>query len=132
MFEVRIQAVFCAAHSLRIGGVPEPVHGHTWNVEAAVAGETLDADGLLVDFHALEHRLHEIVRPWNNANLNELVPFDRLNPSAENVAKRIADELGSGLEAIAGSHARSRAVRIAWVSVTEAPGCRAKYTPGPR
>lgn len=127
--------MFCAAHSLRIGGpggVREPVHGHNWHVDVAIVGESLDADGLLVDFHAVEHRLREIVRPWNNADLNGVVPFDRVNPSAENVAKRIGDELASGLAAVLGAEGKGRGVRVAWVSVSEAPGCVARYFPGSR
>ncbi len=124
--------MFCAAHSLEIGGVREPVHGHNWHVEAAISGESLDADGLLVDFHAVEHRLREIVRPWDNADLNGVVPFDRINPSAENVAKRIGEELAEGLQAITGNAGRARGVHVGWVSVTEAPGCTARYFVGAR
>jgi 6-pyruvoyltetrahydropterin/6-carboxytetrahydropterin synthase len=132
VFEVRVQTVFCAAHSLMIGGVREPVHGHNWQVEAAVTGDALDGDGLLVDFHGVEHRLKEITRPWNNGNLNELVPFDRVNPSAENVAKRIGEALAEGLGAVVGTRERARGVQVAWVSVSEAPGCVARYFPGTR
>ncbi|HBS28686.1 MAG TPA: 6-carboxytetrahydropterin synthase QueD, partial [Phycisphaerales bacterium] len=71
----------------------EPLHGHDWRVTVTVAGETLDDDGLLCDFHTIEEALEDIVRPFHNRNLNEVAPFDRLNPSAELVAKHIAERL---------------------------------------
>ena len=45
MFEVSVEAMFCAAHALTIGGDREPVHGHNWHVSATVAGPALDQDG---------------------------------------------------------------------------------------
>ena len=50
MYLIRIERSFSAAHSLDIGGVREPIHGHNWAVGATLAGPSLDADGLLVDF----------------------------------------------------------------------------------
>lgn len=116
MFELSVQREFSAAHALVIKGRREPTHGHNWRVTAAVAGEKLDADGLLVDFHLIERKLDEIVGRFNNANLNELGPFDRVNPTAEHVVKHIADELVKSLPA---------SVKLRRVSVTEAPGCAA-------
>jgi 6-pyruvoyltetrahydropterin/6-carboxytetrahydropterin synthase len=110
MYLVRIERTFSAAHSIVMGGVPEPVHGHDWRVAATFAGAGLDADGLLVDFHAVERAL--------NRSLNAVPPFDRLNPTAELVARHIADELGGAVPA---------GVRVHAVSVGEAPGCTATY-----
>ena len=116
MFELSVQRVFSAAHALMLAGRREPLHGHDWRVTVVVAGETLDTDGLLCDFHALQAALDEIIAPFCNANLNEVEPFTRLNPSAEQVARHIADRLAPALPP---------GVRLSRVSVTEAPGCEA-------
>jgi 6-pyruvoyltetrahydropterin/6-carboxytetrahydropterin synthase len=129
MFEIEVQAVFAAGHAITIGGRPEPVHGHNWHVTVTLAGERLDHNGLLCDFHVVERALLSITGEMNNRHLNELAAFDTardgLNPSAENVcvhiARRLEREL-SGLLPIS--------VRIARVRVTEAPGCAAVYDPG--
>jgi 6-pyruvoyltetrahydropterin/6-carboxytetrahydropterin synthase len=118
MYLVRIERTFSAAHSIVMGGVPEPVHGHDWRVAATFAGAGLDADGLLVDFHAVERALDAIVGRFHNRSLNAVPPFDRLNPTAELVARHIADELGGAVPA---------GVRVHAVSVGEAPGCTATY-----
>lgn len=127
MFELSVRAEFCAAHSLTIGGKAEPLHGHNWRVTAVVEGRRLDSGGLLCDFHLIERALHKVIKPWSNANLNETPPFTTRsraihNPSAENVAAHIADELSRGL-----SRTLPPGVRVASVTVTEAPGCAATY-----
>ncbi|MFM9958033.1 MAG: 6-pyruvoyl trahydropterin synthase family protein [Phycisphaerales bacterium] len=127
MFHLTIQAVFSAAHAIVIKGEREPLHGHNWRVRAVVEGPNLDSDGLLVDFHALERHLAEIIRPFHNRNLNDVAPFDRVNPTAEHVARHIATELARHLTS--DRDATARAVRVLRVSVTEAEGCDATYAP---
>ncbi len=122
MFELTVQTVFSAAHAIVIAGVRESLHGHDWHVTACVAGDSLDAEGLLVDFHAFEETLGAIVRPFRNMNLNETTPFDRVNPTAENVARHIGTTLAERMRPIT-----PRGVRVVWVRVTEAPGCAVTY-----
>ncbi|MCA9302518.1 MAG: 6-carboxytetrahydropterin synthase [Phycisphaerales bacterium] len=122
MFTITVQTEFCAAHTISIAGNPEPVHGHNWRVTAAVEAETLDEDGFVCDFHTVEDTLHEIITPFINNDLNATPPFDTLNPTAEHIAKHIADELAAHLDEPLAPHAR-----VAWVSITEAPGCVATY-----
>jgi 6-pyruvoyltetrahydropterin/6-carboxytetrahydropterin synthase len=125
VFELSINAEFAAAHAIRIRGELEPLHGHNWHVTAGFAGETLDADGLLVDFHVLERTLLALVSEHHNRNLNERPPFSTgTNPTAEQVARHLADELVRRLppEAL-------RRARLIALTVTEAPGCAATYRP---
>jgi 6-pyruvoyltetrahydropterin/6-carboxytetrahydropterin synthase len=125
MFELTVQDEFCAAHALVVSGVREATHGHNWRVEVVIEGSTLDADGLLCDFHTAEAMLSQVIEPFQNADLNKVEPFVTLNPSAENVARHIAMRLAELLDASLAPHARVRSV-----SVTEAPGCKAKYIAG--
>ena len=120
MFELEIRRRFSAAHAILMRGVREPVHGHDWEVTVTVSGTGLDGDGLLCDFHTLERQVDAIVRPMDSRHLNETPPFDRLNPTAEHVARFIADTL---LPQLPGG------VRVASVRVTEAPGCAARFIP---
>lgn len=123
MFEISVETQFAAAHALSIAGTREPVHGHNWHVTVTVAGRTLDSDGLLCDFHTVESALRELVGRFHNQDLNGVPPFrDGLNPTAENVARVIAEELGAGLDL--SPHAAITSVRV-----TEAPGCAATYRP---
>lgn len=125
MYAIRVSREFCAAHSIRIGGHAEALHGHNWRVEVELEGQELDEDGLLCDFHTIEATLEEIVGVFHNRNLNEVEPFTRLNPTAEHVARHVAEELARRLVGEV-----AEAARVSWVSVVEAPGCVATYRPG--
>lgn len=120
MYELSVQHEFCAAHAITMAGEREPMHGHNWRVHVVVAGHDLDGDGLLCDFHIVERALDQIIGPWHNGNLNDTPPFDRVNPTAEQIARHIADALTPSIPAPA---------RLASVSITEAPGCEATYRP---
>lgn len=115
-----LETVFSAAHAIVMAGERETLHGHDWRVTVRIGGDTLDADGLLVDFHKVQHDLSAIVEPWHNRSLNEVEPFDTVNPTAELVAKTIGDRLTKTLP---------EGVRLITITVTEAVGCAAEYWP---
>ena len=61
MFEIHVSAEFEAAH--RVAGYPgkcDRLHGHSWTVEAVVAGDKLDELGMLVDFKLVKGKLREL------------------------------------------------------------------------
>jgi 6-pyruvoyltetrahydropterin/6-carboxytetrahydropterin synthase len=118
VFELSIQREFCAAHAIAMAGQREPMHGHNWKVTLAVKGPALDPDGLLCDFHLLERQLERVIGVLNNRTLNETPPFDQVNPTAEHVAKHIAEAM---IAALPGN------VLLSYCSVTEAPGCVATF-----
>lgn len=124
MYTVEITTEFAAAHALVIAGRREPVHGHNWHVTVLISGETLDADGLLCDFHTVHAVLVDVVAPFHNNNLNAVPPFDETNPTAELVARHIATEMSARL-----GESLSECARIESVRVTESPGCAAVYRP---
>jgi 6-pyruvoyltetrahydropterin/6-carboxytetrahydropterin synthase len=122
MYELQVEACFSAAHAISIAGQVEPLHGHDWRVRATVQGDHLDAEGLLCDFHLVEGHLREVVSTLHNSTLNNISPFDDLNPTAEHVALHLAKSLAARLD---GDLPPS--VVLASVEVTEAPGCCAVY-----
>lgn len=126
MHAITIENEFCAAHALVIRGEREPLHGHNFRVWATVESPELDEDGLVCDFHALQRALIEILRPLDNRDLGEVTPFDRVNPTAELIARHIGERLIAALPSLGGA----QGLRLAQVKVTEAPGCVAAYNPG--
>lgn len=120
MYELTLRAEFCAAHAIVMGGEREPVHGHNWRVTVTVIGPEVDGDGLLVDFHDLERELARVIAPLHNADLNATPPFDRVNPTAEQVARHIGESVVARLPA---------GVELLRAAVTEAPNCEAAWRP---
>jgi 6-pyruvoyltetrahydropterin/6-carboxytetrahydropterin synthase len=124
VYEITVNDEFCAAHAIIIRGDREHVHGHNWRVSVTVGGAGLDGDGLLVDFHTLERIVREVVSPFRDRNLNETPPFDRTNPTAELLARHIAESVDRGMRPLF-----PVGVRVVCVGVTEAPGCSVMYRP---
>ena len=88
MFEVTVQAGFSSGHFLRnYHGKCENPHGHNYRVLVTLVGEELDHSGLLLDFKELKNVLRPTVEYLDHHMINELEPFDVVNPSAENLAK---------------------------------------------
>ena len=93
MFEVWVDEQFAAAHNLRnYKGKCENLHRHNYKVRVNLTGPQLDETGLLYDFVHLKKVIQGVIRTLDHKYLNELKPFDVLNPSAENIAKHIYDE----------------------------------------
>jgi 6-pyruvoyltetrahydropterin/6-carboxytetrahydropterin synthase len=98
MYEVSVDQSFAAAHNLRdYKGKCENLHGHNYKVRVTLSGKELDSTGLLYDFVNLKHAMQTVIRSLDHVYLNEFPPFDKLNPSAENIAKYIYDEMSHQL-----------------------------------
>jgi len=123
MFEVTVQQTFAAGHALRnYHGKCENVHGHNYKIEVKVQGERLDSAGLLVDFVELKRVMKGVIDYLDHQFINDLEPFDKLNPSAENIAKYFHDRISEGLKA-------DVPVSVAEVKVWETDTSSAVYRP---
>jgi 6-pyruvoyltetrahydropterin/6-carboxytetrahydropterin synthase len=123
MFEVSVEETFAAGHALRnYRGKCENVHGHNYRVEVTFHGPELDPAGLLVDFVVVKKLMGAVVERLDHQFLNELAPFDALNPSAENMAKYFYDEISGGLS-------ENTAVKLSQVRIWETDTSSATYRP---
>ena len=85
MYEVTVKTGFSAAHRLRLyDGKYENLHGHNWSAQVSVEADELDAMGVGIDFVRLKKFVEEILGELDYQNINEIPPFDKQNPSAEN------------------------------------------------
>jgi len=122
MFEVTIEETFAAGHALRnYRGKCENVHGHNYRCQVTLEGAELDDTGLLVDFVELKRVVHGVLDRMDHQWLNDFPPFDKLNPSAENMARFIYEQVAGGL-------ARD-GVRVAAVKLWETDTASATYRP---
>jgi 6-pyruvoyltetrahydropterin/6-carboxytetrahydropterin synthase len=123
MFEVSVEETFAAGHSLRnYRGKCENVHGHNYRVQVTLNGPELDEIGLLVDFVQVKKLIMQVVDRLDHQFLNDLAPFDVLNPSAENMAKYFYDEISGGL-------GQRTPVKVGQVQVWETDTTSATYRP---
>jgi 6-pyruvoyltetrahydropterin/6-carboxytetrahydropterin synthase len=111
-FTVRVEARFESAHYLRsYRGTAEPLHGHSYKVEAelGVAGGGVDHEAISIDFIAAEEALARLARRFHYGCINDIEPFTEMNPTAENLAAWFAEELGREL---AGEKAAVRSLTL--------------------
>lgn len=121
LWRLKVRKDFSASHALRnYKGKCESLHGHNFGVEVVVEGERLDPEvEYVVDFGVLKKALTEAIAPLDHAHLNETPPFDRQNPSSENLARYVYQALLPGLEPLG--------VRLVEVTVSEKQGQSATY-----
>lgn len=122
MFMVSVQAHYDSAHFLRnYHGKCERLHGHRYVVELALATNELDKAGIAFDFVDIKRNLRELADHLDHNNLNDLPPFDELEPSAENQAKYFHDEMKRRLPSAMGE-------AIVYTKVWETPTQWAMYS----
>ncbi len=124
MYEVSVDESFAAGHYLRgYKGKCENQHGHNYRVRITMAGQELDATGLLYDFVHLKRVIQDVICSLDHKNLNDFAPFDTLNPSAENIARYIYDETSRQMRATPGGAA------VASITVWETDTAAATFRP---
>ena len=120
MYEIKIKTDFAAAHCLReVGGKCESLHGHNFTVEGAVESEALDELGMVIDFRILKTKTQAVLQALDHRYLNELPLFKGKNPSSENLASYIFEELARQID--------QQGYWVSWVAVWESETSRATY-----
>lgn len=121
-YRVTVSARFEAAHNLvDYAGGPEPLHGHSYEVEAVLESEKLQQYDLAIDFLAAKRTLAAIAKELDYRYINEHPDFNGRNTSAENLARWFAERLDSS--------GALGWTRVAEVTVREGPENRATYVP---
>ena len=90
MYYIKKGLEVSASHQLKLNyeSKCENLHGHNWNIEIYLRSEKLDENGMVMDFTIIKKK---IMDKMDHKNLNEVFDF---NPTAENIAKWIQNELG--------------------------------------
>ena len=120
LYALTVRTSFAAAHRLReYAGNCERLHGHNWQVEVTVESDSLDPSGMAIDFRTIKGALGEVLAGFDHRYLNEVAPFDGINPSSENIARHLFEEMERKIP---------DPVRVARVTVWESEDARAEYS----
>ena len=123
MYELTLDTRFCAAHKMRgYEGQCERLHGHNYRVTIVLCGRELDDVGMLMDFREVKRLAAEVTGRLDHRYLNELPPFDTINPSAEHLARHVADGMAATLP---------EGIAVRSVTCWESDDCAARYVPDP-
>ena len=122
MYQISVEKHFDAAHFLRgYQGKCEALHGHRFRVVVKISASGVDDIGIAYDFAELKQHLSNILVRFDHTCLNDVPPFDKINPSSENIAATIYNELKLKL---AGAP-----VSLTGVEVWESPQTGVSYSP---
>ncbi len=122
MYQISVEQHFDAAHFLRgYQGKCEALHGHRFRVVIRIKTSRVNDIGIAYDFVELKQHLSDILARFDHTCLNDMPPFDRINPSSENIASTTYNELQSKL---AGAP-----ISISCVEVWESPQSGVAYSP---
>ena len=121
MYTVSVEQHFDAAHYLRdYNGKCENLHGHRFKVIVSLEATRLNEIGLAYDFVELKRHLGEVLVQFDHTCLNDVPPFDKINPSSENIAVTIYERLKGHF---------SDDVLLSSVKVWESPQSCITYSP---
>jgi len=122
MYYATVIKHFSAAHHLRdYEGKCERVHGHNYRVELQLKSPIVDRSGMVADFTVLRQALEKVLQRFDHQDLNEVRPFDKLNPTAENIAKLVWEEMNIKFN--------TRRIKVSKVTVWETESSFATYGP---
>ena len=122
MYQISVGQTFDAAHFLRGSqGKCEEMHGHSFRAVAKITATQVNEIGLAYDFTKLKHHLADILSRFDHTCLNDIPPFNEINPSSENIATTIYNELQPRLT--------NDPVSLWCVEVWESPTTGVAYTP---
>ena len=89
MFTVIKRMEIAGSHCLKLPyeSKCKNMHGHNWSIEVEISGPRLNSEGMLIDFTHIK----EVVNQLDHTNINQVIK--PLNPTAENIAKWIAEKI---------------------------------------
>ncbi len=108
LYVIAKELEFAAAHQVRgYKGGCENLHGHNWRVRLTVAATTLNHLSMVIDFRELKRVMRDVIAPFDHRHMNEVAPFDDINPTSENVARYVFEQAAARLD-----DGRVRVVRV--------------------
>ena len=120
-YTLKVVSDFASAHTLRgYPGACSRMHGHNWKVETEIEASNLDETGMAIDFKTIRKATIELTDKLDHRYLNEIAPFDTINPTAENIAATIFEGLSKTLN--------TDSVRVIAITLWETERACVRYT----
>ena len=118
---LKVVTEFASAHTLRdYPRACSRMHGHNWKLELEVVASALDDVGMGIDFKQMKAAANEVGDRLDHRYLNELEPFNEINPTAENIAAYMYREIAAILN--------SDTVRVKAVTLWETDRACVRYS----
>lgn len=100
MYYLSIDTMLSAAHFLRgYDGNCSKIHGHNWKIRITVKTDQLNDIGIGLDFNEIKELSWQIFKSYDHLCINDVPPFDKINPTAENLARHFYEQIDKLLPA---------------------------------
>jgi len=120
-YTLKVVTDFAASHALRnYEGACQRLHGHNWKVEVEAKAYQLNDAGMAVDFKAIKSATNQVLDGLDHYHLNDISPFDKINPTAENIAGFLYKEISKLIN--------DNSVSVSSVTVWETERACARYS----
>ena len=94
MYKLTSLSSLSAAHYLRdYKGTCQRIHGHNWKIEITIESDRMNGLGMVMDFKEIKELTWQAVGRFDHQVFNDIAPFDKLNPTAENISKHFYQEI---------------------------------------
>lgn len=92
MYYVSKRMEIAGAHNLSLNykSKCQNIHGHNWIVTVHCKSGTLNENGMIEDFTHIKKEIHDKL---DHKYLNEVPELEGINPTAENIAKWICEQI---------------------------------------
>lgn len=123
MYTLTVISDFSASHI--IPGHPGKcarLHGHNWKVEISVQSQVLDELGMAVDFADIKAHAKAVIDELDHQHLNEIPPFDKISPTAENISAWFFQRLSKLIN--------KKNISVSAVTLWETDRSRVQYSEG--
>jgi len=99
MYKINVISSFSGAHCL-LGyrGACQNLHGHNWQVRVQLITEKTDEIGMALDYKVIKSKLELLLNQFDHQYLNQLSWFKSQNPTSENIARVIYQEMTTVFE----------------------------------
>ena len=120
-YTLKVLTEFASAHTLRdYPGACSRMHGHNWKVELEIIASQLNDIGIAIDFKQMKKSANEVCDRLDHQYLNDIKPFNKINPTAENIAAYLYTEIGKLIN--------SESVKVTAVTLWETDRACVRYT----
>lgn len=94
-YELAMDSFFGASHAIRPSGAR---HTHSFRIQATFVTSSVDENGMICGFREVSDILNAEARRYVNQFINEIAPFDMVQPTGENLATVIYRNLITALD----------------------------------
>lgn len=98
VYTIKLVSFINARHYVSFGQDKGPVHAHSWQIQ--IDAKIPSGNPELVAFAKIFEAIRSVLSPYENTVLNLSHPFDKIQPTTENIALYIFNQLEDALSAI--------------------------------